>query len=129
MKKGLLKSLIFIITFAIIFLAIGDLLAYFISTKYDYNFRDVMFLVGMGIVIIGILSMIGGNSTGLNMQGFGQANAQYLANANLEVTKMEREATNYHGSPKNRLNIRAAFSSLSIIFGGLFMIITSFFIG
>ena len=129
MKKGLIKNLISIIVFGILFLGIGDLLAYLISQKYEYNLRDVMFLVGLGIIIIGILSMIGGNSTGLNLQGLGQANSQYIANANLEVTRMEREATNYHNSAKNRISIKAAFGSLSIILGGLFMILNSFIIG
>jgi len=129
MKKGLIKNLISIIVFGILFLGIGDLLAYLISQKYEYNLRDVMFLVGLGIIIIGILSMIGGNSTGLNLQGLGQANSQYIANANLEVTRMERETTNYHNSAKNRISIKAAFGSLSIILGGLFMILNSFIIG
>jgi len=48
------------------------------------------------VIILGALSSIGGNPMGLSLQALGQTNAQYVANANLEVTKKEKELNILH---------------------------------
>ena len=60
---------------------------------------------------------------GLSMQGLGQNNAQYIANANLEVSKMEKEKTN-----NIKTTISAGLSTVSLIIGGLLVIAINFII-
>ena len=71
----------------------------------------------------GVLSSIGGNPMGLSMQGLGQNNAQYIANANLEVSKMEKDKTN-----NIKTTISAGLSTVSLIIGGLLVIAINFII-
>lgn len=60
---------------------------------------------------------------GLSMQGLGQNNAQYIANANLEVSKMEKDKTN-----NIKTTISAGLSTVSLIIGGLLVIAINFII-
>lgn len=88
-----------------------------------YELRDVLFVECIIFVIGGVLSSLGGNSMGLSMQGLGQTNAQYIANANLEVTKMEKDKT------KNiKTTISVGLSIISLIIGGVLIIVISFII-
>ncbi len=60
---------------------------------------------------------------GLSMQGLGQTNAQYIANANLGVTKMEKDKT------KNlKTTISVGLSTISLIIGGVLVIAINFII-
>ena len=60
-----------------------------------------------------------GNSTGLSLQGMGQNNAQYLANANLEISRMENEKT----KSNLRLMLNIGLSTVSMTIGGVICII------
>ena len=73
--------------------------------------------------MVGILSSFGGNPIGLSMQGLGQSNAQYIANGNLEVAKMEKDKTN---SVKTTVSI--GLSTVSLIIGGILVIALNFII-
>lgn len=97
--------------------------ALIITNFKDYELRDVLFVEGIIFVIGGVLSSIGGNPMGLSMQGLGQNNAQYIANANLEVSKMEKDKTN-----NIKTTISAGLSTVSLIIGGLLVIAINFII-
>ena len=84
---------------------------------------DVLFVEGIIFVVGGVLSSIGVNPMGLSMQGLGQNNAQYIANANLEVSKMEKDKTN-----NIKTTISAGLSTVSLIIGGLLVIAINFII-
>lgn len=84
--KALIKCIVWGILWAIVFILIGFVIVNFTS----YSLKDVVFIEGIVLVALGALSLIGGNPTGLSLQALGQNNAQYVANANLEVTKMEK---------------------------------------
>lgn len=119
-NKPLVKYIFFEILLSVILLLIGLAIVYFTT----YNFKDVLFVEGMVVIILGIFSGISGNSTGLSLQGMGQNNAQYVSNANLEILKMEKEKT------KNNLNtnIRIGLNMVSLIIGGGICIIIDFII-
>jgi len=89
----------------------------------SHNLKDILFIEGIILVILGVSSFLGGNPTGLSLQGLGQTNAQYIANANLEVTKMEKEKTN---TIKN--NFKTNISTVSLVIGGIICIIINFII-
>ena len=90
----------------------------------NYNFKDVLFVEGMVVIILGIFSGISGNSTGLSLQGMGQNNAQYVSNVNLETLKMEKEKTKNNLTP----NISIGLNMVSLIIGGAICIIIEFII-
>lgn len=91
MNKSILKTIgkcaIFGVIWAIVLFGVALILTNF----KDYELKDVLFVEGIIFVIGGVLSSLGGNPMGLSMQGLGQSNAQYIANSNLKVTKIEKD--------------------------------------
>lgn len=119
-NKPLVKYIFFEILLSVILLLIGLVIMYFTN----YNFKDVLFVEGMVVIILGIFSGISGNSTGLSLQGMGQNNAQYVSNANLETLKMEKEKTKNNLNP----NISIGLNMVLLIIGGAICIIIDFII-
>ena len=118
--KPLIKCIVWGILWAIVFILIGFVIVNFTS----YSLKDVLFIEGIVLVALGALSSIGGNPTGLSLQALGQNNAQYVANANLEVTKMEKQR--HHDNIKT--NLRSSFNIVSLIIGGSICIVINFLI-
>ena len=123
MEKSILKTIGKCVIFGIIWGIVLFGVALIITNFKDYELRDVLFVEGIIFVIGGVLSYIGGNPMGLSMQGRGQNNAQYIANANLEVSKMEKDKTN-----NIKTTISAGLSTVSLIIGGLLVIAINFII-
>jgi hypothetical protein len=117
--SSLIKCFIWGIIWSIILVLIGLGIVHFTT----YNLKDILFIEGIILVILGVSSFLGGNPTGLSLQGLGQTNAQYIANANLEVTRMEKEKTN---TIKN--NFKTSISTVSLVIGGIICIIINFII-
>lgn len=101
---------------------IGIILGFAITKMFSYELKDVLFAEGIMFIIAGILSSISGNSKGLSLQGLGSQNAQYVANANLEITKKEKEQKN------NRQEISLAFSNVALIVAGIVCIVINYII-
>ena len=123
MEKSILKTIGKCVIFGIIWGRVLFGVALIITNFKDYELRDVLFVEGIIFVVGGVLSSIGGNPMGLSMQGLGQNNAQYIANANLEVSKMEKDKTN-----NIKTTISAGLSTVSLIIGGLLVIAINFII-
>ena len=123
MEKSILKTIGKCVIFGIIWGIVLFGIALIITNFKDYELRDVLFVEGIIFVVGGVLSSIGGNPMGLSMQGLGQNNAQYIANANLEVSKMEKDKTN-----NIKTTISAGLSTVSLIIGGLLVIAINFII-
>ena len=123
MEKSILKTIGKCVIFGIIWGIVLFGVALIITNFKDYELRDVLFVEGIIFVVGGVLSSIGGNPMGLSMQGLGQNNAQYIANANLEVSKMEKDKTN-----NIKTTISAGLSTVSLIIGGLLVIAINFII-
>ena len=123
MEKSILKTIGKCVIFGIIWGIVLFWVALIITNFKDYELRDVLFVEGIIFVVGGVLSSIGGNPMGLSMQGLGQNNAQYIANANLEVSKMEKDKTN-----NIKTTISAGLSTVSLIIGGLLVIAINFII-
>ncbi|MDD7793294.1 hypothetical protein [Clostridium sp. 'White wine YQ'] len=117
-SKQLLKCLFAGIVWFLIAIGIGYLIIRFTG----YSFKDVLFMEGILLIIIGALSSIGGNPMGLSLQSMGQVNSQYVSNANLEVTKKEKNSY----SVKTTLSF--GISMIALIIGGAFSILLSFVI-
>ncbi|GAA0770280.1 hypothetical protein GCM10008908_12850 [Clostridium subterminale] len=124
MDKSQIKSLIKCVVWGIIWSIILVLIGLGIVNFTTHNLKDALFIEGIILVILGVSSFLGGNPTGLSLQGMGQTNAQYIANANLEVTRMEKEKT----TTSINNSFKTIINTVSLIIGGLICIIINFII-
>lgn len=124
MSKNQMKLLLKVFIGGSIWCVIAIIIGIEIRNKFDYNLNDVIFVEGILLIIIGLLSSIGGNPSGLSFQELGNLNAQYASNFNLEITRKEREKV------KNTLKttISIGCSTMTLVIGGIFSIITNVFI-
>ncbi len=123
--RKLLRRIMFILLFGIV----SSIIAFFISLLLHHYLMmrtfDIMAIIGLLIVIIGAVSSIGGNPSGVNLSNMGQVYSQYSSHLNLEVTKMERESTDYFRNTVNHVKLHFFGSSLNVILNGVFIILTS----
>ena len=123
MEKSILKTIGKCVIFGIIWGIVLFGVALIITNFKDYELRDVLFVEGIIFVVGGVLSSIGGNPMGLSMQGLGQNNAQYIANANLQVTKMEKDKAKII-----KTTVAVGLSTVSLVIGGVLIIVINFII-
>lgn len=115
-QKINMKLIIKLLLLVVLFLG----LAFIISKVIGYGIKDVLFIEGIILILGGILSSINGNPKGLSIQGLGSINAQYISNANLEITKMEREKVNI------KEELKFAFSGIALIISGLVCVVINY---
>ncbi len=113
MKKGA-KYLLSILVYSIILYTI----AIIISNIINCEIKNILFIEGIIIVMIGIFSGIEGDSKGASLQGLGQNNTQYISNANLEVSKLIKQSKVGNFSYYN-------YNTISLIISGIIMILIS----
>lgn len=116
--KNLSKILVISLTSLIIALSLGQ----FISSFQGCHFRDIIFVEGIAILMMGLFSSIGGNPMSLSLQDFGQINPQWLANISLETNEIDRKRI--VDSCKVTLNVDII--NISLMLGGTIILIISF---
>jgi hypothetical protein len=123
LKKLLAKTLSLLIYGAITSL-VAFLAALLLHKFVNIKVYDLITIIGLIIVVVGALSSIGGNPTGVGILGMGQQNVQYMSNYNIEVTSMERKITKYFESTANqtKLYFNSKWNVISI---GIFVIALS----
>lgn len=121
MYKKNLKNLSKFITTCITSLIVSIILGQLISSFNGYHFRDVIFVEGILVLMIGIFSAIGGNPMSLSLQDFGQINPQWLANISLETNEIDRRRI--VDSCKVIINIDII--NLSLVIGGFIVLVIS----
>lgn len=118
--KSFIKSIFLGILWSIILVMIGLV----VESFNNYTFKDVLFVESIILIILALFSAMSGNPTGLSLQGMGQNNAQYIANSNLEISRIENEK-----SKRNlKIMVNIGFSAVSLIVGGVIGIIVDFII-
>ena len=123
MKDERISLLIKSIIWGTVWLGLAALIALIITKVTSYkDFENVLFIEGLILIFVGIFASISGDPMGLSLQGLGQSNAQYIANANLEVSKMSREKVS------GKIDIRFALSTLSLVIGGILSAAITFII-
>jgi len=80
----MLRKVIMSFLMSIIFVVIGYLLAFPISSYYHASFKDVMFLEGLITTIIASIFLMLGNSSDLRFQRFRDKTWQNIEYENLE---------------------------------------------
>ena len=114
--KSILKCSFFALIWAIACIGI----AFGIGNVTAYNIQDVLFVEGMVLLGLSILSSVSGNSNGISFGALGQNNAQYVMNANLAVTEKERTLNSL------KADFKMGFSSTVLVLAGVFCIIANF---
>jgi hypothetical protein len=122
-----LRIILLVGLYSLIILGIGYAIAILIANYFDYSLQDVMFIEGMIIFVLGIMLSMKGNPSGSFLSGFGLINGQYFANLNLEITSSERKSTNYYKNFLKNSIVEVAFSNLTIIIGGIFIVLFALF--
>ena len=108
------------IIWTIIFFIIAWIITYFTT----FNLKDTLFVEGILLVVIGISVTVKRDSRGLSLMGLGQNSAQYMANANLEITRKVNE--NLKNLSKSM--IRQSVSGTILIVTGILCIAINFII-
>ena len=123
MKDERISLLIKSIIWGTVWLGLAALIALIITKVTSYkDFENVLFIEGLILIFVGIFASISGDPMGLSLQGLGHSNAQYIANANLEVSKMSREKVS------GKIDIGFALSTLSLVIGGILSAAITFII-
>lgn len=121
--KKLIKKILLLLLFSLVYMGIGFIVAILISNRFDYNLQDVMTYEGFILILIGIALSMKGNPSGMNLNGIGQSDDNALSYLNYEVTRQDRESNpNYKDYFKSNVVV-FAFSNLTFILGGIFIII------
>ena len=114
MKDERISLLIKSIIWGVIWLGVASLVGLLITKFTNYkSFENVLFIEGLIMIFIGIATSISGDPMGISLQGLGQNNAQYINNANLEISKMEKQRVTV------KRNIAFALSTFSLLIGGI----------
>jgi hypothetical protein len=128
MINQVIKKLSLSLILSIIFVPIGYLIAIPISNFSHDSIKDVMFLEGLATTLITLFCTIQGNPSAINLLGLGDHTSQFNQHANLEATRSERQFTNYFKNFTNHSVVKLTFNSLTIVFGGILMILLSMFL-
>ncbi|HBI72280.1 MAG TPA: hypothetical protein DEG06_00155 [Lachnospiraceae bacterium] len=118
-----------LLIFSIIYLVIGFVIALIISSRFNNNIWDILAYEGIALLIIGFLISMKGNPSGLNINGIGHDNANINSFLSNEVTRQEREYKPYYKDFIKNNVVEFAFTNITLILGGIFLLILSFILG
>ncbi|HWT27176.1 MAG TPA: hypothetical protein VN131_04490 [Mobilitalea sp.] len=121
--KKSIKKMLLLLFYSLILFGLGYALALFISYRFNYTMQDVLSYEGIIILIIGVLMSMKGNPSGVSMRGIGQNNVNAVTYDNLETTRIERDITDYHKNFMKHSVVEFAFSNITVILGGIFIIL------
>lgn len=119
--KVMIWRLIILIISGMLFAGIGVGIGLLIAGHYDHNVQDVLFMEGVVFAIIGILTSMKGNPSGVGTSGWGIKNANAVNYVNLETTVMEREITDYYKNFRKNAIVEYAFGRMTLILAGVIL--------
>lgn len=122
MRKNNSKSLKKFISIFIANLVSLFLIGGIISNLNGFQLKDVLFVEGILVLMIGIFSSIGGNTQSLSLQEFGQVNPQCFVNIVLESNRVEKERV----ISTSNIQINMDLVSTSITLGAIIALIISY---
>jgi uncharacterized protein YacL len=125
MIKQKIKSIIISLILSIIYLLIGYLLAFPISNNLHASINDVIFSEGLIITVFSLYFATHKKNPSRSFFGLRSRNSRDIAMKDEEITKKKNEATDGSKSPMNNYVIKLIFSKLTLIFGGILLILCS----
>lgn len=123
----ILKNVLFIFLSSLFLCGIGSLIAYLIAIVSKDDFSNILTYIALFCGVIGILSSMRGNPTGIFMPKTG-TNAQYAAFQETETTRIERDITNYYSNFKQHSIVDFTLNSFTIVLSAAFMLLVAFFV-
>ena len=122
MLKNNSKSLKKFVLFFVANLVSLFLIAGIISNLKGFEIKDVLFIEGIFILMVGLFSSISGSPQSLSLQEFGQVNPQYFASISLEDTTIE----NQRAVSVSNIQVSVDLFSTSMIIGSVIVLISSY---
>ena len=116
------KSITKYILLGFLWAIIGSLLAFGIKSFTSYTLKDSLFLEGLILVTMAVLSSVSGPSSGGAFRSVSHSNPEYVMSGNIQVTEKESGLINI------RSNIKMIFNTIVVALGGIFCIIMNFMI-
>ncbi|NLZ82863.1 MAG: hypothetical protein GX915_04270 [Clostridiales bacterium] len=124
-----LKKLLKLIIFSTIYLVLGYVIALIISRNNNKEVTDILTYEGVILLLIGILTSMKGNPSGISISGIGRQDHSIHSYIDNEITRQERENRPYHkGFSKNNIT-EFAFANVTFILGGILILILSYILG
>lgn len=117
-SKSLKKFISIFIANSVSLFVIGGI----ISNLNGFQLKDVLFVEGILVLMIGIFSSIGGNTQSLSLQEFGQVNPQCFVNIVLESNSIQKERV----ISTSNIEINMDLVSTSITLGAIIALIISY---
>jgi len=124
MFKFIIKKIMQIVLIGFIYAMIGFLIAFIILKNTGCNLQDIITIEGILVVILGLMSMMEGNPTGISLQGLGSKAGQFQSQVLLETLKFEREKTPYYKNFLKNSIVQLSFSGAAIIAGGILILLS-----
>lgn len=119
-----LKKIILIFIYGIASSIFVFLISLLIKNYFEIKTCDSMTIIGLLIIMVGVLSYVGGNPTGVGIASIGQLNSQYQ-----NISELNRDITKYFESTVNCTKFYFNSSELNIILNGVFVIFSSVILG
>ncbi len=119
--KRMMKRFMIILVIALIYAGVGFFIAYIIASRNDIILQDAGFTMGCLIIVVGLLTMMGGNRFGI-----GSWDTRYSTAVNLlDITLKDEKSSNHHS--KSRIHSVTEFTTnrFTFIFGGILLVIFS----
>jgi hypothetical protein len=117
------------LVWALVYLGLGMLVGLGVSRWYDLALQDALTIVGLVVVVVGVMMSMRGNPSGANIQGMGTSMPQYTANANVDITNVEREITDYRKNFRKQSVVQFAANNLTLILGGILIVLSGLLFG
>lgn len=121
----IVKRVFFMALWSLVYVGLGFGIAVLISSRSKYNLQDAMSMEGLILVIVGILMSMKGNPSGADISRAGQKDFLNTSYYNFEITRQERENKPFHKEFLNNNIVEFAFGRLTLIFGGISLLVAS----
>jgi hypothetical protein len=120
-----LRKALIISVFGLVFAGIGVGVAWFIVNQSEFSLQDVAFTEGIAIVMMGLLFGTKGNPFGMGMNTYSMNNSTAIDALNLEASIRGSKSTDHDRNSRKHIVVRYLFGKVTVILGGIFLVIIS----
>lgn len=118
MKTQIIKSIITLAFFSLLIFVLGLLIAYPISYYFHTDFNNIVSIEGIMLTLLTLFFSVNANPS-----GFGSRNLPYIENSQFESSLKEKSTVPFLKNYTKLSVISLTFSRLTLVFGGIFLII------
>lgn len=124
--KVLVRKLLNVFLYGIISSIIAFLVSLMVAKLSGASIYSIMGGIGIAVSLAGALSLGHGNPTpSYGTESIGQGNQAYTNYLNMEITKNEREITDYNKSTKNHPLFYFRAGGLNVLLNGIIIFLIS----